>query len=220
MQFFLLIQPKSDSIEDRAGGMDVMSEENCNLGPAPRCPRCNRPLGMKTWQPPYRLEIETWGKHYGDIARTGDDLIVSERFKDYFERAGLKGIETFEPVEVIKVVHRRGKPQEPIPLYFKASVVRNSAIIDQKASEYEWEDESKVCPECLFDTLKRNRRLVIKQETWNGDDSFFPRGGDGPIVSERFRSICEEHQLLGAIFIPSDSEDAGYDSFPWEVKAK
>ena len=220
MQFYVLERPRPDSSEDRTGRIDVMSEEDCNLGPAPRCPRCGRFLGMLTWLPPYRIVLETWGRRYGDIVRTGDDLIVSDRFKAGFEKEGLLGIDPFEPVEVIRIIHRRGKPQEEIPRYFKATVVRSSTTIDQEASGYEWEDPSKVCPECLFDTLKRYKRLVIRQDTWNGEDVFFPRGGHGPLVSERFRSMFHRYELVGATFIPSESEDAGYDSFPWETEAK
>jgi len=217
MEFYVLETPKPDSAEDRAGRIDAIAEEGFNVGEAPCCARCGRFLGMLTWLPPYRLEIETWGRRYGDVARTGDDLIVSERFKEAFQNAGLIGIKNFEPVEVSKITHRRGKPSETMPRYFKATVVRSPTTVDQDASGCVWEDESKVCPECLFGKLKRYKRLVIKQETWNGEDVFFPRGGHGPIVSERFRSMFFDHELLGVVFIPSESEDAGYDSFPWEA---
>ena len=136
-----------------------------------------------------------------------------------FEKESLVGIIRFEPVEVIKIIHRRGKPKGEMPRYFKASVVRSRTTIDQKASGYEWEDESKVCPECLYDgTLKRYKRVVIDQKTWMGEDIFFPRGGRALIVSERFRSLFAEYDLIGAIFIPSESDEAGYDSFPWETE--
>jgi hypothetical protein len=219
MQFYVLETPKPDSSEDRAGRIDVMLEEGFHVGEAPRCPRCGRFLGMLTWLPPYRAQLATWGRKYGDVARTGDDLVVSMRFKAAFEKVGLKGIKMFEPVQVVAVKHRRGKPHESMAPYFKATIVRNSATVDQVASGYVWADGSKKCPECLFDTLKRNERIVIDQETWNGDDIFFPRGGHGPIVSERFRSMFHENKLLGAVFIPSESRDAGYDSCPWEGTA-
>ncbi|NMC34789.1 MAG: hypothetical protein GYA36_20390 [Veillonellaceae bacterium] len=221
MRFYLLEAPKPGSIEDRAGRVDFSEAGNPNRGPAPTCPRCGRFLGMLTWLPPYRVEIKPWGRHWGDVARMGNDLIVSERFRKAFVEESLKGIEKFDPVEVVKVDRRWGKPKEPMPRYFKATVARNSATIDYNASGYEWRDESQICPECIYGSLnpnlKRYKRLVVKQETWNGDDVFFPRGAARVMVSERFRSMFHDHKLLGAVFIPSESEDAGYDLFPWET---
>jgi hypothetical protein len=217
MQFYRFEQPRSDSPEDRAGSIDVMPEDGFNVGPGPTCPACDRPLGWLSWLPPYRLELETWGKQYGDIAKTGNDLIVSERLKQVFADNGLKGLMSFEPVEIINVVHRRGKPKTPLPLYYKATVVRSPTTIDQAASGYVWEDDSRISPECLMDTLKRYRCLIVKAETWNGDDVFFPRGGNGLMMSERFRTVFMENNLRGAAFIPSESPEAGYDSFPWEA---
>lgn len=217
MQFYTIQQPKAGSAEDRSGRSDALKEEGNNTGDAVRCATCNRPLSMLTWLPPFRVELESWGKHYGDVVEVGDDLIVSERFMQVFRDNGLRGLVSVEPVIIIKVVYRRGKPEEHLPNYYKANVIRSSTLIDQEASGYVWENKAKVCPECLFDTLKRYRGLVVKEETWSGDDVFFPRGGNGPIVSERFKSIFTENGLLGAVFVPSD--EAGYDSFPWETQA-
>ncbi|MCG6158345.1 imm11 family protein [Rubinisphaera margarita] len=200
------------------GRTDAIKEEGFNVGDCIRCPTCSRPLSMLEWLPPYRVELESWGKHYGDVADIGDVLIVSERFVDVFRHHELRGLESIEPVDLVKVVHRRVKPTEPAPRYFKATVVRSPTMIDQRASGYVWQDESKVCPECLFDTLKRYDRLVIKEETWNGDDIFFPRGGNGPITSDRFRTTFHEQGLVGAVFIPT-AEDH-YDFFPWESAAE
>ncbi len=173
---------------------------------------------MLKWLPPFRVELESWGKHYGDIADVGDDLIVSERFRQVFENSGLQGLVSFEPVVIIKVLYRRGKPKEPLPRYFKAAVVRSTTTINQEASGFVWENVAKICPECLFDTLKRYQALIIKEETWTGEDIFFPRGGHGPIVSERFKNVFDKNRMLGAVFIPV--EEAGYDNFPWEAQAE
>lgn len=217
MQFYRLRQPKAGSPEDQNGRSDALKEDGNNTGEGVRCPTCNRPLSMLKWLPPFRVGLESWGKHYGDVAEIGDDLIVSERFMHVFTSSGLRGLLSFEPVTIIQVAHRRGKPKEPQPRYFKAAVERSRTTIDQEASEYVWEDKSKVCPECLFGKLKRYKGLIIKEETWTGDDVFFPRGGNGPIVSERFKNVFIENGLLGAVFIPV--EKAGYDNFPWETQA-
>ena len=68
---------------------------------------------------------------------------------------------------------------------------------------------------CLWDTLKRFDSIVIKQETWNGDDIFFPRGGTRLMVSERFKLLCEKLSYLDVVF---KSPDRGsYDYYPWET---
>jgi hypothetical protein len=45
-----------------------MLEEGVTLAEAPRCPTCGRFVGMLKWQPPYRVEMDTWGDHFGDLA--------------------------------------------------------------------------------------------------------------------------------------------------------
>ncbi len=215
MQFYQPRQPKPGSTDDRDGRTDAIKEEGFNTSDCIRCPSCNRPLSMLRWLPPYRVELESWGKHYGDVAEVGDDLIVSDRFRAAFNAAGLQGLMSFEPVSIMKIVHRRSKPKEPLPSYFTAAVARSNTTIDQDASGYVWEDKSKVCSECLFGKLKRYRALLVKEETWTGEDIFFPRGGNGPIVSERFKKVFHENHLFGAVFIPV--EEAGYDNFPWEA---
>lgn len=216
MHFYRLRKPKAGSPEDREGRTDALKEAGNNTGEGVRCPTCDRPLSMLKWLPPFRIELESWGTHYGDVAEVGDDLIVSQRFRQLFTSSGLRGLLSFDPVTIIKVVHRRGRPKEPLPDYFKAAVVHSTTTIDQEASRYVWEDASKICPECLLGTLKRYRSLIIEEGTWTGDDVFFPRGGNGPIVSERFKREFIENGCLGAVFLPV--EDAGQDNCPWETQ--
>lgn len=217
MDFYVLDKPKADTPEDRLSGMRTIKEESFATADAVRCPQCGRFLTMLEWLPPYRVELERWGREYGDFDNLGQDMIVSERFAEAFQNNGLKGLSEFEPVEVVNVIHHLGRPEQPLPRYFKATVARSPTKVDQQASGYVWADESRVCPTCLFDTLKRYARIVIKQETWNGEDIFYPRGGTGPIVSGRFKSFCEEHGFLDVVFRPADQES--YDYFPWETQS-
>lgn len=219
MKFCVLDAPPPDSPEDIAGRIDVMQAEGANYGPGPRCKRCNLSLGSKTWLPPYQIEVETWGKQYGDVVRSGNDLIVSDRFREAYEQAGLTGLEAFEPVEVVKVTHRRGKPQETMPSYFKATIVRSRTTVDQEASGMVWEGDGELCPECLIGGLfKRRERLVIKAETWSGEDVFFPRGINCPVVSERFRTLFDQQGLVGAVLIPAEEDRV--DFYPWETASE
>jgi hypothetical protein len=215
MKFFVLGKVKPATAEDLHCGTNAVKAPGFSTGPAVRCPECNRFLTMLRWLPPYRIEIETFGTIYSDIADVGEVMIVSERFAKSFECSGLKGLTGFEPVEVVRVTHRGGKPGQPLPRYFKTSVTYSATTVDQAASGYIWTDESKVCATCLFDRLKRFDRIVIREEAWNGDDVFFPRGGTRLMVTERFRTFFEDNGLLGALFVPAEQEC--FDYFPWET---
>jgi len=212
MKFYVFDNPKIDSPDDQRGGMDAIKEEGFNVGDAPRCPKCGRPLGMLLWLPPYRLELETWGRDYGDVSRTGDNLVVSHRFVHMYQDAALKGLAHFEPVQVLRLIHRRGRPKEAPPSYFTATVPQSQTTVDQEASGYVWKDDSEWCRVCLRRRIIiRYERVIIKPETWAGEDIFFPRGGRMIVVSDRFREAFERHALRGAICIPA--EDYGYDSY-------
>ena len=64
---------------------------------------------MLKWLPPYRVELTTWGRGYGDFADVAREMIVSERFIKSFMESGLKGLSEIAPVEVLKVTQRRGE---------------------------------------------------------------------------------------------------------------
>lgn len=231
MDFFVLDKPESGSAEDRRAGTDVIKEEGFNVGEAPRCPSCGGFTGLLRWLPPYRIEVETWGKHYGDIMMLGDDLIVSERCMDICRQNGVKGLCDFEPVEVIKIVHRRGKPKEKCPDYFKASVVKSQTTVDQEASGMQWaptiEDAFKErewglgeleCALCLCrkGEFVRQKRLVIQKETWTGEDIFYARGSRAIVVTSRFKELCETNDIKNVRFIPADAYEV--DFYPSESR--
>jgi hypothetical protein len=149
-QFYLLEQPRPERQEDDPGGTRVLKEKGFRVGDAPKCPKCGRFIGMMTWLAPFRVEIETWGKEFGDIVETGgNQLLVSHRFKRLYEEHQLKGLIGFEPVKIVKVKRHRKSSAEP-PQYFKASATRGQTSIDQDASGFEWQDDQLLCPECLY----------------------------------------------------------------------
>ena len=149
-QFYVLEEARPGSPEDDMGGTSALKEEGFEVGDAPKCPKCGRFIGMLTWLPPFRVEIETWGREFGDVVKAGaNDLVVSLRFKQLYERHQLKGLLGFEPVEIVRVKRHR-KFNAELPKYFKASLVHSQASIDQNASGFEWQDDQPVCPECLW----------------------------------------------------------------------
>lgn len=215
MRFFVLAKPEVGSPEDRHGGIDFIQAGGTQTGDFPKCPSCTAPLGMREWLPPFRVELETWGTEFGDVGLVSDVLVVSERFLQIFQEYSFDGLSDFRPVEVVKVTHRRRQVKTQPPPYFMALVHRTATTVDQTSSGYVWEDDSQVCPVCLQGgTLKSFAKIVVNETTWDGDDIFWPRGGTRLIVSERFKTICEQQNIRGVVFYQAESY--GYDYYPWE----
>ncbi len=181
------------------------------LGPAPRCPKCGRAVGMKAWLPPHRVKIssakpEKWGDF---LWGTFSPFMVSARFKAIYEEEGLSGIETFyPPAEVIRVGRRKtGDIPAGLPTYHLVKVPWDGANMDDEASEVvrkPWE-----CDYCRG-SPKRFERIVIERGSWNGADLFIARGLPGLVLaSERFKEVLERHRLTNIWLIPSACY--GYD---------
>jgi hypothetical protein len=218
MNFFVLQHARPGSPEDRRWGMRTHNEEGFRTGEAPECPKCKGALASLSWLAPHRVELETFGKEYAEVVDCGNDLIVSDRFVMLYRAAKFKGLESFEPIQIIKVVHRRGKCKQSLPAYWKASVVLSETVIDQQASGFEW-DGGPICSACRQGHLiKRWKRLIIDSQTWTGEDIFFARGLSGTIfTSARFKELCEANDITGILLIPA--EEYGYDFYPWETQA-
>ena len=112
MRFFVLISNPLDDLT--TAGTEFLSVDD-NLSDAPTCQACSEFIGPLRGLPPYRIELETWGNEFGDIAFGGSiELLVSQRFKELFEREGLIGLEDFEPVNVVRVLkYKRIKGTPP-----------------------------------------------------------------------------------------------------------
>jgi hypothetical protein len=85
-----------------------------NRGDAPHCPECGDTIGMLSWLPPYRGELELYGAELGDfVESSGYDFLISERFAEAFRAEGLTGLLGFHPVEVTRV-RKRGHKSKTI----------------------------------------------------------------------------------------------------------
>lgn len=184
-------------------------------GPAPTCPVCGGYIGMLTWLPPFEVELESWSKVYGDfVFGPGYEFLISHRFKVLYEEHGLTGLSGFEPVTVKRVIRRRGGRADP-PNYYRAVVTYARTAIDAAASELEGEKPpSQICPECRECSVKRWKRIVIEPETFSGEDIAIPRGKFMYLVTERFKTMVEQHRLSNARTIPI--ENFAHDYYPWE----
>jgi hypothetical protein len=208
-QFYVLKNPKSNETEYVT---DFLTDDSCILGDAIYCSTCNKPLTSKEWLPPFKAEIELWGKGFGDIAfGSGENLLVSEVFKSAFLESDLRGISEFAPVEIVKISHR--KKSHP-PAYFCINVNYSSAAIDWKASGFEY-DNLPTCNVCRSGGIKRIKRVIIENGTWSGEDIFIARGLPGTfIVSEGFYEMCKLFEIKNAPCIPV--EQYSFDFYPWE----
>jgi hypothetical protein len=212
MNYFVLVRrPK---IERGTFATDAEFADGFKTGEAPRCEACGRFIGLRPWLPPYRVILETWGKEFGDLAifHFCDFMLVSERFKELWVHAGLVGLSGFFPTEVVKVKRHRKLIDDP-PKYYKVDVIHNQSAIDYEASGYVWETQSPTCDVCrIAGGVIRWKGTVILKGTETDDDIFVPRAGSRIIISERFKSFCEQNQIKNATFAPA--ETYGHDFYP------
>lgn len=212
MLFFVLDHPK-DPVDNAL--TDFLPASGWKRGEAPRCPKCGGFIGMIPELPPFRVELETWGRRFGDLVfGVGNDVLVSERFKDAFLSSGLTGFSGFLPAQVTKVIARRGRVPPSMPNYFMAAPGRSRAVVDDRASGIGYERRW-TCEECRIGHMKRLRTLVLEPGTWSGEDVFIARGLPGTIItSEPFKQFCDRHAFTNCLLVPAAQHH--FDHFPWE----
>lgn len=173
---------------------------------APQCPACGDPVGMLRWEPPYRVEIETWGSRFGDLAfGTGHEFLVSERFARLWRREGLTGLENFRPAEIVKVIHRGRRIKASPPRYLVVRVYRSSRVVlDDVRSGVKW-TRPPTCDVCKGGIREGYDRIVVKgiPET----NIFIARGLPGRyLVDQRFKRFAEEHGMTNCPLGPAERE--------------
>ena len=210
VSLFVMESPAGEEMQ-----ADYYQVEPVNREPSPRCPRCGRRTGQMVWQPPYRAELELWGRNWSDICFGGaSELLVSERFRHWYRDEVLTGMEGFDPVEITRV--RRHKALlGPQPAYYVVTVPTGNAAIDQAASGLERKDgkldKLPVCPLCRTGGLMlRIRRVILEADTWSGEDVFRARGLSAIIVTSRFQQLAVESGILGALFVPASEYQVDY----------
>lgn len=123
------------------------------------------------------------------------------------------GLGKFHPTQIVSIKKHEAFKGDP-PKYFLVEVQRSRTIIDQAASGFEW-DGPPTCPECCMGNLiKRWKRIVIKEDTWSGENIFIPRGKNAFIVNERFREFALAYKITNCCLI--QAEEYAYDFYPLE----
>jgi len=180
--------------------------EPVNRGEAPLCPRCKGALGLLTWLPPFRIDLEIYGQQPGDfVTGPGNSFLISERMAAAFKAEGLTGLLGFHPTEVVRVRRKRkGAKLETVPRYLVVDVsFFGTSAVDVARSRLRY-GVPVTCPECRAEGLDSIHGFVLEPGTWRGEDVFRARGLPGTIiVSERFAEFVERHELTNMKLIPT-----------------
>jgi hypothetical protein len=210
MKFYILKNP----IRNRAL-TDFSPIEPHNTGPAPHCHLCGSAMGMLTWLPPYRAEIELLGREAGDMVfGPGNELVVSQDFMRSYKDFGLRGLHDFHPVEVVKIIRKNKHAPREVPPYYCVSISRTSTLIDQETSGLVMK-RAWTCDYCRTGLIKSIQKVVIDEDSWTGEDIFYARGLPGTrITSERFKNFVLEADIKNGDLIGAD--EYHFDFYPHE----
>lgn len=198
MQFFVLRHVVGSSDET-----EFETVAPTTLGEAPTCPVCREGyIGMKPWLPPYTAEIRLRGEHLGDVAfGVGDELLVSEAFRQTWIQSRLLGIDAFNVASIVRV--RASKASVSASPFYCIEPRYGSAWVDFSRSRF----ERNVEPSCLAcgkgAVINAVRGFSVAEGTWGGEDMFRVLGLPGVvIVSARFRKAVEAHRLKNVPTVP------------------
>jgi hypothetical protein len=160
---------------------------------------------LPTWLAPFEVDLTASGALLADVAfgpRT--DLLVTQRFVDFWRGAGLTGLSGFEPVEVrdiSAVTTFTGIERD----YFHCTVSTVASTLDDKESEAE-RTGGMPCSACGFGgVLKHLRRVVLKERPSPEPDLFVVKGLPTAVLAgERFEAAWKASRLAGCQLVPAD----------------
>ncbi|WP_245767061.1 hypothetical protein [Stigmatella erecta] len=159
---------------------------------------------MKTWLPPFRVELELHGKDFGDfIHGPGNSLLLSERMTEAYLKQEFTGLVGFEPVDVVRIRgKRKGSKQEALPRYHVATPCFSHAAVEVARSLLRY-SEPVTCGECRSAGLQSVHGFALDAGTWQGEDVFRARGMPGKnLVSGRFATFVAHAEFTNIQLIP------------------
>lgn len=194
--------------DDMFGAHDTKFDkvEPVNRGEAPRCPACHELIGMRTWLPPYRVELELHGAAPGDFIRgPGYDLLISERMASAFKAEELTGWFGFHPVEMVRMRPKRKTPKvDIVPCYLAVTPCFGRGAVDLTRSHLR-RNKAITCPECRNPGVDSIHGFTLEPGTWQGEDVFRPRGLQGRVIgSQRFAEFVQRHGFTNMKLIPTE----------------
>ena len=165
-----------------------------------KCPGCGKGVGSLPWMPPFRATVRAYGKQLGDVAFASSDILVSQKFRQTWTDAQLKGIDTFHPLERIRV--RPARLGKKAPTYFVVQPKRFGTRVDLNRSLIEY-NGSFACMKCLHTNVDTVRGFSIDESSWTGEDLFITWGMPGSIiVTDRVRQLRDDHDLKNVTLTP------------------
>lgn len=169
---------------------------------SPKCPKCGNSIGLMYWIEPRKVILSK--PLYGDFV-CGNKFLVSDKFKNSYEKSDLVGITRFIPVEVVKIRHMRADSPNP-PQYYSIDLEYSFARVDLKKSIVKGQRFSKemYCPLCEpFGTTKDEiHGIHIDDTNWGGEDIFhLHEMGSSIYTSQKFIDFCLEKVFTNLWYI-------------------
>jgi hypothetical protein len=163
------------------------------------CPRCNSLLEPAVWCPPCRAQVSR--QACGDLIQGGTfELVVSVAAQEAFAADGLRGLTGYQ----------RFKSQHPLDRQYVVARPRVTlTVLDEERSELRWR-RPPACDLCRLGSRESVKRIVLKEDTWDGSDIFAPSGLYGvKMVTQRFVDWVVHHGFTNFSFLPAnDYEDS------------
>lgn len=169
------------------------------LADPPRCDGCGADLSPRRTLPPHRYLIK-----YGDPGDLLTDVMItafSSRFMKAYKESDLVGLEFDDKLELknSKLDYRMAWP------------VCTYALMDESASGVVI-NNVRGCDKCRVMSIKKIDRIVLKENTWGGEDIFRSGNLFGLIlVSQRFVDCVRSNGFTNFQFIRQDEYSESFD---------
>lgn|SRR5690606_5589059 len=160
---------------------------NVNTGDAIFCVECENPLTMLEWLPPFEIKLSK-GKLGDVIFGTFSHFIVSEKFKELYQKNKFTGILTFEPVTIYQ------KGELLIDKYYYPKIVLSDVHIDIEKSGIIFEGVEK-CSTCqkAGRVIKKIKGLYFSNEEKIEYDIFCTKMLPGDMIfSKQFKDATKD----------------------------
>ena len=181
---------------------------------APACPACGGPIGgLRGWNDPKVILKQP--RRVGDFVwgAGGCDFLISQSFLTAYQEYNLKGIERIFPV----TIHRMGTTKKAKsyvkPKLFGVELKHTTTQVDYDGMDVIWDEvpNKDYCRLCgpggggnkgIWSSINR---IVVKQETWTGDDIFFAINFSGTVLlSEKAAIIIDQKGFTNVKVIPCE----------------
>ena len=166
----------------------------------PKCPVCGEAIGSLYWIEPRKVMLSK--PKYGDFV-SGNVFLVSEKFKNAYEKTTLKGIKEFIPVEVVKIKRMR-KDSPPPPLYYTIELEYSYARVDRKKSIIKGQRDRRYCSLCMpfRSTKDKINGIYIDDTDWDGEDIFhLHEMGNSVYASQKFIDFCLKNEFTNFKYV-------------------